>query len=137
MTEQILPEDTPYQGVPYVGCAATRHSGSDSYPATVVWVSKETFEYTYEDRRTGGRITVQMPKKVRTLNDRYRALGPVAFTENQKYQYYSEAAPSNSYSDEWSWRPQRKNYVRVGDSWRTSCSSPSFGYRRAYRDPSF
>jgi hypothetical protein len=129
---EILPERTPFDGVPYVGCACTRPSGSDSYPATVVWVSKETVYHTYPD----GTVKV-VPKKIRILGDRYRMTGGNALSEKQEYQYYREDAPEGSYSDEFSYRAKRRNYVRVGTrSSSTAAQGLYFGIRRAYRDPS-
>lgn len=137
--ERILPEVTEYKGVPYVGCAATEPCGSDSYPGTITWVSKETVEHTYQDRKTGEKIIVQLPKRVRFTRCDHRGVQghDNSFTENQKYVYFDDTETLHGYV-EYSYRAKRKNYVRTGTPWRSSAAQGLyFGSRTYYRDPCF
>ena len=139
--ETILPETTEWKGVPYVGCAATIGVGSDSYPGTVVWVSEQTVDHEYTNKDTGEKFTVKLPRRVRIRQCDYRGVEghSNAFTEDQKYVYFDDDAHSDNprfKGREYSYRPKRKNYVQVGDYYR-SAQSPGFGFRRAYRDPHF
>lgn len=137
--ERILPARTDFTGIPYVGCAATIHVGSDSYPATVSWVSEQTVDYDYEDRKTLKSVSIKLPKRVRLRRVDSRGVEGHnnAYTENQKYVYFDDGDDSPT-GREFSWRPKRKNYVEVGTSSRSSAAqAPGFGYRSYYRDPHF
>lgn len=127
----MLADHTPYFGVPYVGCGATIPVGSDCYPGTVVWVSKATVDVDGFD----------MPKKIRIRECDYSGVPghSNAFTENQKYEYFeSEDLNKTDAGTDYTWREKRKGYVRVGvPSKRSDAQRPGFGFRRAYRDPSF
>lgn len=150
MSERILPATTPWEGVPYVGCACTVPVGSDCYPATVVWVSDDTVEHTFRVRDSAlhGDLgmfekKVRLPKRIAIRYCGYRGVEghSNAFTEQQKYEYFDtpvfEGEPENS-GEIYSWRPKRGNYVRAGTSYKSSAAQGlGFGYRRAYRDPSF
>jgi hypothetical protein len=56
-------------------------------------------------------------------------------TEDQRYIYFDDGLDDRGRT-KYSYRPSRRNYIRVGDHHR-SAQSPVFGYRRYYRDPSF
>jgi hypothetical protein len=141
--ERILPDKTKWEGVPYVGCAATVGVGSDSYPGTVVWVSEQTIDHEYSvyDKSTGKYevVKVKLPKKIKVRGCHSRGVKGHnnAFTEDQRYVYYEDTEEDKE-GAEYSYRKVRKNYVQVGTSSRSSAArAPSFGYRRFYRDPSF
>jgi hypothetical protein len=130
-----LPERTPFDGIPYVGCAATVPLGSDCYPATVVWVNPKLVEVTLQDGRK-----LLIPKSVRIRGCEYKGVEghSNAYTEDQRYVYLDDEAPVWRDNEEYSYRDARKGYVRVGTSSRSSAAQRlGFGYRRAYRDPCF
>lgn len=100
---------------PKVGRGVTMPSGSDSYPGTIIAVSK-----------SGRKITVQEDTATR-LDDR----GP--YTENQEYKYEPNlTGPVTEFS-------LRSNgrWVRVGEPNRHGSSSCWIGHRRYYRDPCY
>jgi len=138
--EQILPEITEWNGVPYVGCAVTVYVGSDSYPGTIVWVSDQTLTYSFKSSRNGlEEKTVTIPRRfrVRRVSHKGAAGWDNSFTEHQKYVYYDES-PGSTEGEEYSWRPKRKNYIRVGTPSKSSAAQPlGFGHRTYYRDPHF
>ena len=129
-----LPAETPFAGVPYVGCAATVPCGSDCYPATVVWVNPKTVEVETK----GGKLS--LPKTVKIQGCEYSGVEghSNAFTEDQRYTYWDDdEAPHWRDGEAYSYRPGY-GYVRVGTPTRSSAAQRlGFGYRRAYRDPSF
>lgn len=130
--ESILPAQTKFDGIPYVGCAATIPVGSDSYPATVVEVSEKTVEYETSD----GKI-FNLPAQVALQQCMFRRTDKNGLSEIQTYVYYNKLTPFDE-KIWYSWRASRNNYVAVGmraDS--SGAQSPIFGVRRAYWDPSF
>ena len=138
--DRILPANTEWKGVPYVGCAATLPSGSDCYPGTVCWVSDATVDYEYKDRETGKVIKVKLPKRIRIKGVDCKGVEghSNAFTEDQRYVYFDDGDDDPNRGTEYSWRAKRKNYVAVGTPWRSSAAqAPGLGHRRYYRDPSF
>lgn len=142
--ERILPAETEYKGVPYVGCAATIPVGSDSYPGTVTWVSEQTVEHEGRiyDKFDGAykTIKVKVPKRlrVRTVQARGAEGWNNAFTENQKYVYYETEEDERNLGREYSYRPKAHRYVEVGTSYRsTAAQGIYFGHRSYYRDPHF
>jgi hypothetical protein len=139
-TETILPASTPYDGIPYVGCAATIPVGSDSYPGTVSWVSKQTVEAEWRSDYEQPTRKVQVPKRIRVRKCDYRGVEGHSnvYTESQKYVYFEKAGDQADEGAEYSWRPQRNGYVRKGTSSRSSAAQRiGLGFRRAYYDPSF
>jgi hypothetical protein len=130
--QEILPADTEFDGVPYVGCAATIHVGSDSYPATVARVSEKTVNFTAADGRK-----LKLPVTVELQECMFRRIDKNGQSEIQKYVYYRSTTPFDQ-ARAYSWRPGIKNYVAVGTRTRSSAAQPpAFGYRRAYWDPTF
>jgi hypothetical protein len=139
--QRILPERTPFEGVPYEGCAATIPVGSDSYPGTVVRVEGEidVVRPFYEDGKRKDR-QLRIPRKVWIRECSYRGVEGHYndHTEDQRYVYYEDDELPEREGREYSWRPKWGKYVRVGTSSRsTAAQSPGFGIRRAYRDPCF
>ncbi len=144
MSERLLPDETPFSGVPYVGCAATIPVGSDCYPATVVWVSDRTTPVEVEaPAHEGLKTVVRMPKRIRVRECRHRGVEghDNAYTENQRYEYYEapeDADYGKAEAHEYSWRERRRGYVQVGTPSRsTAAQRLGLGHRRAYYDPSF
>lgn len=143
LQDVILPAETPFDGVPYVGCAVTIPVGSDSYPGTVCKVSKETVEVEFIKRDKDyneTKVKRTIPKRVWVRSCDFRGVEghSNAFTENQKYVYLEYPNWEQREGAEYSWRDKKKGYIRVGTSSRSSAAQRiGFGFRRAYRDPSF
>lgn len=128
-----LPDETPFDGVPYVGCAVTEPCGSDSYPGTVVWVSEQKVVAANEGR---GNYPVIVPLRIRVKPDRYRVVNGSMQDGSAMFEYYDGGPESNT--REYSWRSLLNGYVQVGTPSRSSAAQRlGFGYRQRYYDPSF
>ena len=126
--DRFLPETTPYDGVPYAGCAATEVVGSDCYPATVMWVSPSTL-------KVGDR---EVPRFVRISLDRYKVISGHGDDGSARYAYSRDIEDEPESGALYSYRPRLMGYVRVGiRSDSTAAQTLGLGWRRAYRDPSF
>lgn len=136
----IIGEDdasVAYCGVPYVGCPTSEPVGSDSYPGTVVWVSKDTIEHEYPATFNRGKCNVMLPKKIKVARCGFRAVKghSNAYTEDQRYEYY--VLPASDVTETvFSYRSKVNRYVRVGVKSNLG-QTLMLGYRRAYLDPSF
>lgn len=132
--KRFLAEETPYDGVPYVGCAATQYAGSDSYPATVTWVNDKTVEVKTKEGKK-----LKIPKSIRVRGCDYEVVRGSGQDGSAEYVYFElECANSGYEGSEYSFRPAKQGYVQVGTASRsTAAQTLGLGYRRAYRDPSF
>lgn len=135
-----LPDTTPFDGVPYVGCAATIPCGSDSYPGTVVRVEGETeVRLPIHEQHTRGWTKARIPRKVWIRRCEYEGIEghSNAFTEDQRYRYFEDDEHTEA-GRPYSWRPRWNRYIEVGTPSRSTAAQPLFfGRRRAYRDPCF
>jgi hypothetical protein len=144
--ERILPEvDADFDGIPKVGTGVTIPVGSDSYPATVIWVSDRLVDAQMKND-IGMVFVVRVPKSIRVSGCKYRGVEGHcnAFTESQRYVYYSDIEDESTDHQklvlerngrEYSYRPGR-GYIPVGERARGN-QRIYLGARRAYRDPSF
>jgi hypothetical protein len=122
-------------GVPYVGCAATRPSGSDCYPGTIVWVSDQTV-WVLLGEGQGGR-GVHMPRQIGFRGCDWRVVSGSTQDGSASYEYFDDLPP-DARGEAYSWRPKRRGYVQVGTPSRSSAAHTlGLGCRRAYLDPSF
>ena len=128
--ETILPErDAAFTGVPYPGCGATEHEGDESFPATIVEVSKATIGVTYKDPETGSLVSKRFPKTIHIHRDRHRLIAP----NSERYVYY-RICGEPIYPVEYAFHPFRAGYIRVGAPAKTA-QRLGLGYRKARRAP--
>ena len=139
MTDTLLPErDENFDGVPFVGCGVTIPSGSDCSPGTVVRVSERTYRTTIQSTGYPPRAprTVEMPARIWVRGCSYRPTKNYSYTGNQEHEFIDDGFEGTL--QEYSWRPKRQRYVRVGTPTRsTAAQGLGLGFRRAYRDPHF